>query len=152
MVDPHANGCPEPEVLAAYVDRGLSLSERARVDAHLASCPQCIALVAGAARTVAELSAQLPDAGVAAEATPFVHRHSLAGVLAAAAAVIAVVAAPSLVGPWFDRDSGLVSLVGSVGEHRSVLGRLTGGSRMPHWVCHLLGGKMAGPPGPIVFS
>jgi anti-sigma factor RsiW len=47
MVDSHTNGCPEPEVLAAYVDRGLSLSERARVDDHLASCPQCIALVAG---------------------------------------------------------------------------------------------------------
>ena len=61
MVDPHTNGCPEPEVLAAYVDRGLSLSERARVDAHLASCPQCIALVAGVARTVEELSALRPD-------------------------------------------------------------------------------------------
>jgi CHAT domain-containing protein len=130
MVDPHANGCPEPEVLAAYVDRGLSLSERARVDVHLASCPQCIALVAGAARTVAELSAQLPDDGVIAEATPWMGRRSLAGVLAAAAAVIAVVAAPSLVRPWLERDSGLVSLVDSVGEHRSVLGRLTGG--FPH--------------------
>ncbi len=130
MVDPHDNGCPDPEVLAAYVDRGLSLSERSRVDSHLASCPQCIALVAGAARTVAELSAQLPDAGVTAEATPLVSRRSLAGVLAAAAAVIAIVAAPSFVRPWLERDSGLVSLVDSIGEQRSVLGRLTGG--FPH--------------------
>lgn len=130
MVDPHANGCPEPEVLAAYVDHGLSLSERARVEVHLASCPQCIALVAGAARTVAEVSAHVPDAGVTAEATPLVTRRSLAGALAAAAAVIAVVAAPSVVRPWLERDSGLVSLVDSVGEQRSVLGRLTGG--FPH--------------------
>ena len=130
MVDPHTNGCPEPEVLAAYVDRGLSLSERARVDAHLASCPQCIALVAGVARTVEELSALRPDVAVAAEATPLVTRRSLAGALAAAAAVIAVLATPALVRPWLDRDSGLVSLVDSVGEQRSVLGRLTGG--FPH--------------------
>ena len=130
MVDPHTNGCPEPEVLAAYVDRGLSLSERARVDAHLASCPQCIALVAGVARTVEELSVLRPDVAVTAEATPLVTRRSLAGALAAAAAVIAVLATPALVRPWLERDSGLVSLVDSVGEQRSVLGRLTGG--FPH--------------------
>ncbi len=130
MVDPHTHGCPEPEVLAAYVDRGLSLAERARVEAHLASCPQCIALVAGVARTVEELSALRPDVAVTAEATPLVTRRSIAGALAAAAAVIAVLAAPALVRPWLDRDSGLVSLVDSVGEQRSVLGRLTGG--FPH--------------------
>src|SRR5690349_12193540 len=130
MVDPHTNGCPEPEALAAYVDQGLSLAERARVDAHLASCPQCIALLAGVARTVAEVSAHLPDAGVPAEATPLVSRRTLAGAMAAAAAVIAVITMPSLVRPWVDRDSGLVNLVGSVGEQRSVLGRLTGG--FPH--------------------
>lgn len=130
MVDSHTNGCPEPEVLAAYVDRGLSLAERARVDAHLASCPQCIALVAGVVRTVADVSAQLPGAVVTAEATPLVTRRFLAGALAAAAAVFAVVSAPLLVRPWIERDSGLVSLVDSVGEQRSVLGRLTGG--FPH--------------------
>ena len=57
-------------------------------------------------------------------------RRSLAGALAAAAAVIAVLATPALVRPWLERDSGLVSLVDSVGEQRSVLGRLTGG--FPH--------------------
>jgi CHAT domain-containing protein len=130
MVSPHTNGCPEPEVLAAYVDRGLSLSERARVDAHLASCPQCIALVAGVARTVEELSVLRPNVAVTAEAPPLITRRSVAGVLAAAAAVIAVLATPALVRPWLERDPGLVSLVESVGEQRSVLGRLTGG--FPH--------------------
>jgi CHAT domain-containing protein len=130
MVDPHTTGCPEPEVLAAYVDRGLSLAERARVDAHLASCPQCIAQLAGVARTVAEVTAHKPDIRWEAEATPFFTRRSLAGALAAAAAVIAVLALPSLVRPWLDRDARLVGLVESVGEQRSVLGRLTGG--FPH--------------------
>src|SRR5690349_11603472 len=130
MVDPHTNGCPEPEVLAAYVDRGLSLSERARVDSHLASCPQCIALVAGVARTVEELSALRPEMTRVAEPAPLVTRRAVAGALAAAAAVIAVLATPALMRPWFERDSGLVSLVDSVGEQRSVLGRLTGG--FPH--------------------
>jgi CHAT domain-containing protein/outer membrane protein assembly factor BamD (BamD/ComL family) len=130
MVDPHTKGCPEPEVLAAYVDRGLSLSERARVDAHLASCRTCLALVAGVARTVEELSASQPGVAVTVGTTPRVAWRAWAGGLAAAAAVIAVVITPALVQPWLDRESGLVSLVDSVGEHRSVLGRLTGG--FPH--------------------
>ena len=43
---------------------------------------------------------------------------------------VRVLAAPALVRPWLERDAGLVSLVDSVGEQRSVLGRLTGG--FPH--------------------
>ena len=86
-----------------------------------------------------------------AEATPLVTRRAVVGAVAAAAAVIAVLVAPSFVRPWLEPDAGLVSLVGSVGEQRSVLGRLTGGSRMPRLARHLLGGKVARPPGPIVF-
>ena len=130
MVSSHTKGCPEPEVLAAYVDQGLSLSERARVDAHLASCPQCIALLAGVARTVEELSALRPNVAVRAEATPLVTRRAVGSALTAAAAVIAVLVTPALVRPWLGRDSGLVNLVDNVGEERSVLGRLTGG--FPH--------------------
>jgi len=106
------------------------LSERARVDAHLASCPQCIALVAGVARTVEALSVLRPTVAVPAEETPLVTRRAFGGALAAAAAVIAVLVTPALVRPWLGRDSGLVNLVDSVGEQRSVLGRLTGG--FPH--------------------
>ncbi|MDP2391269.1 MAG: zf-HC2 domain-containing protein, partial [Acidobacteriota bacterium] len=122
--------CPEPEVLAAYVDRGLSLAERARVDRHLASCPQCLALVAGVVRTVADVPESTPHAEPAVEiASRAATRRTLVGVLAAAAAVVTVLFTPSLVGPWLDRDTGLVNLVG-VSEQRSVLGRLTGG--FPH--------------------
>ncbi|MDP3717067.1 MAG: CHAT domain-containing protein [Acidobacteriota bacterium] len=122
--------CPEPEVLAAYVDRGLSLAERARVDRHLASCPQCLALVAGVVRTVADVPESTPHAEPAVEiASRAATRRTLVGVLAAAAAVVTVLFTPSLVRPWLDRDTGLVNLVG-VSEQRSVLGRLTGG--FPH--------------------
>ena len=115
--------------MAAYVDHGLSLAERAEVDIHLASCRQCTALLAGVVRTVAEVSAFIPDTGVT-EATPSRTRRTVLVALGAAAAVLAVVVVPSLVRPWLERDAGLVSLVDSVGEQRSVLGRLSGG--FPH--------------------
>ena len=130
MVDTHTHGCPGPEVLAAYVDHGLSLAERARVEGHLASCPQCTALLAGVLRTAAEIAGVLPQAVETAESSPLVTWRAVAGACAAAAAVIAVLAAPSLLRPWLERDAGLVSLASSVGEQRSVLGRLTGG--FPH--------------------
>lgn len=122
--------CLDAEVLAAYLDHGLSLAERARVDVHLASCPHCVAMLAGVARTVADLSAHLPAADVTAEATPWMTRRAWAGALGAAAAVIAVLLMPTVVRHQGDRDAGLVSLVGTVREQRSVLGRLTGG--FPH--------------------
>jgi len=129
MVDTPTN-CLDAEVLAAYVDRGLSLAERSRVDRHLASCPQCLALVAGVVRTVAEVPEFTPHVGPVVETAPrTVTRRTLVGVLAAAAAVLVVLFSPSLMRRGLDRDTGLVSLVG-VGEERSVLGRLTGG--FPH--------------------
>ena len=60
-----AKSCPEPEVLAAYVDHGLSLAERANVERHLASCPLCIDMVAGVVRTVEAVAAFLPVGDVA---------------------------------------------------------------------------------------
>lgn len=120
------SSCVEPEVLAAYVDRGLSLAERARVESHLASCFQCAALLAGVVRTVAESSGSTSIAGTSPGALPRIGRRSLVGALTAAAAVIAVLVVPSL-RPWLERDAGLVSLVETVGNERSVVGRLTGG-------------------------
>src|SRR5688572_23925808 len=130
MVDTHAHGCLEPEVLATYVDHGLSLAERARVEMHLASCPTCTALLAGVVRTVAEVAPVLPQAVDAVGVSPRAAWQAIARALAVAAAVIAVLALPTLVRPWLERDAGLVGLAGAVGEQRSVLGRLTGG--FPH--------------------
>jgi CHAT domain-containing protein len=123
-------GCLEPEVLAAYVDHGLSLTERAHVEDHLASCPHCVAMVAGVVRTVEAVSEFMPVVDVAVEASPRVARRTLVGMLGAAAAVIGVLVSPSLLKPVLERDTGLVSLADSVGDERSVLGRLTGG--IPH--------------------
>ncbi len=121
--------CLEPEVLAAYVDHGLSLAERLQVETHLASCRQCTAVLAWVVRTGAEVSAFIPDTG-AAEATLSQTRRTVVAALGAAAAVVAVLVVPPLAGPWLERDAGLVSLVDSVAEQRSVLGRLSGG--FPH--------------------
>ena len=129
MVNSPTHACLEPEVLAAYADHGLSLAERARVETHLASCPRCTTLLAGVVRTVAELEPETHDRA-AADTTPAVTRRAVLGSAAAAAAVIAVLATPALLRPWLERNTELVSLAGSDGEHRSVLGRLTGG--FPH--------------------
>jgi CHAT domain-containing protein len=116
--------------LAAYVDHGLSLAERAGVDSHLASCPQCTALLAGLVRTVADIAPILPQAVETVEDTPLVSWRAMVGAFTSAAAVIAVLAVPYLMRPWLERDAALEDLAGSVGEQRSVLGRLTGG--FPH--------------------
>jgi hypothetical protein len=46
----NAADCLDPEILAAYYDRSLSRSERARVDSHLVSCARCQSMVASIAR------------------------------------------------------------------------------------------------------
>jgi anti-sigma factor RsiW len=38
--------CPEIEALAAYIDHVLSLSERRRIETHLAGCSRCRKTVA----------------------------------------------------------------------------------------------------------
>ncbi len=43
--------------MAAYVDRGLKKCERGQLEQHIASCSQCISLIAGVIRAVAELRA-----------------------------------------------------------------------------------------------
>ena len=46
--------CPDCEALAAYVDRGLGKRDRTKLEQHIASCPQCIRLIAGVIRTLVE--------------------------------------------------------------------------------------------------
>jgi CHAT domain-containing protein len=99
------------------------------VESHLASCPQCCALLAGVVRTVAELSGKTSRANAGPEAIPGLNWRGVAGVLTAAAAVLLVLVVPSM-RPWIEHDAGLVSLVETIGSERSVIGRLTGG--FPH--------------------
>ena len=49
----HGPDCPEPELLAAYVDETLSPDERARCETHLAACSRCQAQLAALVRTAA---------------------------------------------------------------------------------------------------
>lgn len=46
--------CPQPEQLAAYVDRGLGLHERSLIEAHVSICPVCARVIANAVRTLEE--------------------------------------------------------------------------------------------------
>ena len=45
------DGCPDPEILAAYWDRSLASDERTHWDAHFAACARCQAQLAALART-----------------------------------------------------------------------------------------------------
>jgi anti-sigma factor RsiW len=50
-----STSCPDSEALAAYIDRGLMKRERIVLEEHLASCPTCIALIAGVVRVLSAL-------------------------------------------------------------------------------------------------
>lgn len=49
--------CPDPELLAAYIDPSspLDVEEKARILDHLAGCVTCLQLIAGAIKTRREL-------------------------------------------------------------------------------------------------
>lgn len=119
--------CPDPEILAAYVDHRLSLAERARLESHLSFCRQCIGIVAAVVRTASDISHSAPAEDVAARGAPSAARQTILGVFAAAAAVFVVLAVPPVFGPWLDRDADLVSLATRDRERRTVLGQLSGG-------------------------
>lgn len=53
--------CIAPEVLAAYYDRTVSRSERARVDGHLVSCARCQSTMASIARADDSDRSSTPD-------------------------------------------------------------------------------------------
>lgn len=139
-----ADECVHSETLSAYVDGKLEVRERAQVTAHLASCSDCYDLVSEVLRIQKELLAVRPVMGAAPEvsAAPvplpsgdtvvrgaFGRRKAIwgvAGVLAAAAAVVLVV---RLQPTWWTGgvDPKLADLVDAVGEERTVEARLTGG-------------------------
>jgi len=48
---PAAQGCPQPDVLAAYYERSLSPAEIDQFDAHLATCARCRAQIAALVRS-----------------------------------------------------------------------------------------------------
>jgi tetratricopeptide (TPR) repeat protein len=134
------SACLEPNVVGAYVEGRLDTAERARVEAHLASCDDCHDLVMEVSRTLRDVPSSRPENGLA----PFAEtedrtvvrfrsprRAALIGVLAAAAVLVLIAGTSRL---WrADRAAGadprLALLVEAVADDRRIDGRLTGGFR-----------------------
>jgi len=114
---------PDAEQLAEYADRKLAASSRASIEAHLAECADCRAVLSGAMDLLTE-EARIghPDQ---ARVLPFRRRRALLGaaaVLAAAAAVVIAIRTPQ------SDPSGLGDLVAAVAMEtvRPLEGRLVG--------------------------
>src|SRR5262245_29333627 len=128
--------CPDPEALAAWLDRGVDAAERAQIEAHLAACEDCRFVVAGVLETQSAVPEARPVATVAgatssARVVPFPPRKAMWGtvsVLAAAAVLMLAVDVPLR---WWPAgggaDSKLADLAAAVRDERTVEARLTGG-------------------------
>lgn len=116
--------CPESEILASYIDGRLSLVERARLESHLAVCPTCIAVVAGVVRTLADVSAAIPQGAIDVDLSRS-RRGSLVGGVGAAAAVLAVLALPPSIQFWLDRSSPAATFRADADGGRAIVARLT---------------------------
>jgi hypothetical protein len=82
-----ADGCPDAETLAAWVDGGLSAKAAAAVELHASNCSQCIAMLAAMERSA-------PAARVRHAWTPGRLFRWLAPITAAATAVAIWIAVP----------------------------------------------------------
>ena len=113
------SACPEPEILAAFLDRRLAADERARVADHLAECEACYEVFADSARFKLEEEASARRATV----VPFRARRRwawAAGLAAAAALVAAVLWSPILGRP---AGGGAETVAGVPLPHGSAAGR-----------------------------
>jgi hypothetical protein len=141
---PTPTECPDPEVLAAYLDGRLSAAERTAMTEHLADCEDCYAVFVEVVRAqsggrwawaerlwrrVVEASgwtkALLATAGLA-EASSWT-KAVVAGAGLAAAASLTLIIQPQLVTRWWPGRSELAGLVAAVGTERTIEPRLTGG-------------------------
>jgi CHAT domain-containing protein/tetratricopeptide (TPR) repeat protein len=118
-----ASTCPDAEVLAAYVDQGLSAGERAQLERHLADCDSCRLIVARVVDTKHAVGATTVTGGGGRLLR--LTRPQVAWGAGSLAAVAAVVMLMINVG----HRSKLADLAAAVGEERTVEARLTGGFR-----------------------
>ena len=163
--DPANPLCPDPELLAAWVDQGLEATERTRIDTHLAGCDDCRLLVA---RVIEFQHATAEEAGAQAGANapaeplrvaddkrpaavlPFTRRLTrwrVAAFATAAAALLLAVQARPVWGPGggSGADTRLADLADAVGQMRTVEARLTGGFRYGPLRAPLRSGGSAAP-------
>jgi CHAT domain-containing protein len=144
--------CPDPEVLAAWVDHGLGDAERASVAAHLSGCTDCRLLMSyvletrdavGDLQVGVRIASGAPDIRlVGADRTDpplpalrsrrVLLRWSAGAMVAAAATLFVVVQSPPSWWPLRSStgvDSRLADLADAVGQERTVEARLSGGFR-----------------------
>jgi anti-sigma factor RsiW len=121
---------PGVETLAAFVDGLLDSRRKSDVERHLADCGGCYELVV---EVVRERRTASPGTAKKPLGTILRWPRSWGGtaVLAAAAVVLLAVVIESTWLPWAARSDGaetrLAALVATVGEQRTIDGRLTGG-------------------------
>ncbi len=60
--------CPDANTLAGYLDGTLSEKERARIEAHLADCPECAAAVDELRDLLVPAASDAPSAPAAVKA------------------------------------------------------------------------------------
>jgi tetratricopeptide (TPR) repeat protein len=125
-----ASACPDPEMIAAYLDHRLSGPEGARVAQHLASCEDCYFVFTESAQMPVPAAARRElEAKLRGPAPWWRSRQAIwtAGTGLAAAASL-VVAVGTGLRPWRPADPPeLRALVVAVGPERLIEARLTGG-------------------------
>ena len=108
--------CPDPEVIAAFIDGTLGSQERAAVEAHLATCHECYELFVESAATQADLERVSPTSS----------SRSWYGIGAIAAAIVLAVSGLFWLQQARSGDP-LDRLVAAVGTQRFVEARLSAG-------------------------
>jgi CHAT domain-containing protein len=121
-------GCPDPETLAALVDRRLGRFDGQRLWRHVTDCPDCFATVSGTMQVCAEGPALAEEPAVVAAAARSrfrpIARRAAPWLAVAAAAVIAFGGYEIFRG---GRSAGYGQLVDAVGSRRLVEPRVSGG-------------------------
>ncbi|HJS57352.1 MAG TPA: zf-HC2 domain-containing protein, partial [Vicinamibacteria bacterium] len=120
--------CPDPGLIAAHADRRLSGDEAARMDAHIAGCPDCYEVFAETVQFgLADAGAEPRRKGVL---LTFAQRPAFriaAGLAAAAAALFVALTTFRTAGPSTHGAVPLVTeLAQGIGERRFIEPRLTG--------------------------
>jgi CHAT domain-containing protein len=121
------SGCPDANVLAAYLDGQLDRTTSAALEAHLASCEECGELLTEVLSVREAVAPQVPVPDDAADTTGRWTRRVVSGG-AVAAAIVAALVLPEVAGR--SRDHKLADLAVAAGARWPVEGRLTGG--IPH--------------------
>jgi len=133
MSAPDANSCPEPAVLAAFVEAKLSAADRLVVERHVTTCPECLLVVGEASDYLLDEK----DGGEVEADPPSPSRRGW-GFAAAAAAVLFVCLAVAWLATHSSDSLARLRALAARLPARPVEGRLDGFSYVPY-VAHMGG-------------